>query len=702
MKRLSILVLLALAATAQQPEGLVKFEVTSNLVVVNVTVKDKSGNPLLGLKKEDFLLFEDDKPQTVGVFELQKLNQDKLPPMPPPAPPDESSIKPELTKTETEEKKEFAAGEVHYKDRRLLVMFFDLSSMKPEEEIRAQQSALKFVQEQMNASDLVSLMTFSGSLKMDVDFTEDRQELVDAIKALPIGEMADFVGAASTGPDEGLDAGDEEEGKTLFTADDSEFNVFNTDRKLSALESATKFLSTLPEKKALIYFSAGVGKTGIENQAQLRATINWAIKSNVAFYPVDARGLVATPPAGDATQGSQKGTALYSGTRQRQNQTKHIDAQETLYSLAAETGGKALLDNNDLSMGVVQAQQDMNSYYVLGFYSTNGAEDGKYRKIKVRLAGNQQAKLEYRAGYFANKVWKDFNAADKERQLEEALQLATPKTEIPMALEVNYFRLGSKSYFVPVAVKLPGSLLGIAKKGKGQVSEVDFIGQIRDSKGKTAASVRDTLKIKLDDATAAEWSKKPVEYDTGFALAPGRYRIKFLARENLTGKIGTFETKFEIPDLNTTWSNLRVSTIVWGNQRVPLTSAIASASNDKKLTGMHPLVQENQKLLPSITHVFRTSQSLYVYFEVYDARVEEDKVPSVAATLNLYRAGVKTYESAPVRITQMAASRMQTIPFEFQLALKDLAPGEYTCQINVVDEVGGKFALERSPLVLLP
>jgi VWFA-related protein len=697
-------VLLALTATAQQPppDGLVKFEVTSNLVVVNVSVKDKSGKPVLGLKREDFLLFEDDKRQNVGVFEFQNLNQEKLPPMPPPPVVEEQTIKVEVAKPEKEEKQAYAPGELRYKDRRLLVMFFDLSSMKPEEQIRSQTSALKFIAEQMNASDLVSLMTFSGALKVDVEFTEDRQELVDAIKALPIGEMADFVAPASTGPDVSDASSEEDEGKTLFIADDSEFNVFNTDRKLSALESATKFLAAMPEKKALVYFSAGVGKTGIENQAQLRATINWAIKANVAFYPVDARGLVASAPAGDASAASLRGTAIYSGQVQRQNQMKHIDAQETLYSLAAETGGKALLDNNDLSMGIVQAQQDINSYYILGFYSTNGAEDGKFRKIKVRLANNQQAKLEYRAGYFANKVWKDFNSADKERQLEEALQLATPKTEIPMALEVNYFRLGAKSYFVPVAVKVPGSVLGMAKKGKDQISEIDFIGQVRDSKGKTVASVRDTLRVKLNETAAAEWNKKPIEYDTGFAIAPGKYKIKFLTRENQTGKIGTFESKFEIPDLNARWSNVRISTIVWGNQRVPLTEALASAANEKKLMAMHPLVQESQKLLPSITHVFRKNQNLYVYFEVYDPRVEDDNQPSVAATLTLYRGATKAYESAPVRITQLAESRTKTVPFQFQLPLKDLGPGEYTCQLNVVDEVGGKFAFPRAPIVLLP
>jgi len=709
MRRTLILVLLGLTAGAQQPPtptDLVKFQVSTNLVVVNVTVKDKSGNPILGLTKDQFQIFEDDKPQAISVFELQNLSHEKLPVIATEKPPEEpdQGPKPEVEKPKKKTEKDLetaAEGELKYKDRRLLVLFFDLASMKPAEEIRAQQAALKFIAEQMTASDLVCLMTFKSSLTVDVDFTDDREQLIEAIQNLPIGEMAEF-SAESPGPLD-LPADEEEDaGKTLFTADDAEFNIFNTDRKLSALESAVKYLGTLPEKKALVYLSAGVGRTGVENQAQLRATINWAIRSNVAFYPVDARGLVAMPPAGDATQAAVKGTAIYSGALHRQQFGQLHEKQETLYSLAADTGGKALLDNNDLTLGIVQAQKDINTYYILGYYSTNAAEDGKFRRIRVRIPSRPDAKLDYRSGYFANKVWKDFTAADKERQLEEAMQLENPKTEVPMALEINWFRTTSQSYFVPIAIKLPGAVVGMAKKGKDQIAELDFAGKIMDVKGKTVASVRDTIRVKLNDANASEWTKKPIEYDTGFSLPPGRYKLRFVVRENQTGKLGTFDTRFEIPDLNTVWTSLRMSTVVWANQFAPLSEAVASATNDKKLLAMHPLVQENRKLVPSITKVYRRDQNLYVYFEVYDPRMEEGRPPSVAATLSLFRNAQKAYESTPVRVTQLAPSRNRTMPFQFQLPLKDLEPGQYICQVNVIDEIGRKFSFPRAPLVLLP
>ena len=677
---------------AAQPE--VKFEVTSNLVVVNLTVRDRSGKIVEGLKKEDFQVFEDDKAQPVSVFEFQQLKDETLPP-----PIGVARSRMGVEAPPAAEPPKTAPGEVRYKDRRLMVLFFDLGSMRPAEEVRAQEAALKFLSQQMNASDMVALMTFSSSLELVEDFTGDREKLIEAIQALPIGEMAGMPGEDP----ESADDLSEEDANVLFMADDTEFNIFNTDRRLSALEAATRHLSSMPEKKALVYFSSGVGKTGVENQSQLRATINEAQRANVVFYTIDARGLIASAPGGDATKAARRGSGIFSGKTQRDRMMKVNDEQDTLYSLAADTGGKALLDENDLTLGITQAQKDLASYYILGYYSTNAAQDGRFRRIRVRLASRPQLKLDHRAGYYANKLFKNFNAADKERQLEEALQLGNPKTELPLAIEINYFRLNRTSYFVPLAAKVPASLIALARKGSAETAELDFIGQVRDSKGALAGAVRDTIKVKLTNATAAEWSKRALEYDTGFLLAPGVYRIRFLARENQEGKMGTFETRFEVPDLNREQDGVRMSSVVWSSQREALTSAVGGASNSKKLLAVHPLIHNGQKLAPSITRVFRKNQNLYVYFEVYDPEAEPDaKLPSVAASLSLYRGRSKAFESEPVRVSRFAESRNQAVTFQFQVPLAGLKPGRYTCQMNVVDEVGRKFAFPRAPLVLLP
>ena len=217
--------------------------------------------------------------------------------------------------------------------------------------------------------------------------------------------------------------------------------------------------------------------------------------------------------------------------------------QDTLWSLAADTGGKALLDANDLSLGIVQAQKAIVSYYVLGYYTSNAALDGRQRKVKITLTGDLSAELDYRGSYFAGKEFKKFTTADKERQLEDAFMLGDPITELTMAMEVNYFQLNRAEYFVPIAIKIPGSELALAKHGGAEHTLIDFMGEIRS--GGPANNVRDKIDIKLSDATAAELSTRPITYDTGFTVMPGSYRIKFLARDAETGRIGTYETSVD-------------------------------------------------------------------------------------------------------------------------------------------------------------
>jgi VWFA-related protein len=700
------------------PRGGFKFEATTQLVVVNISAKDKDGNPIKGLKSTDFTVTEDGKPQTVKVFEYQELEEAAAPsPAPAPAPklePKKEAPKPDAAPAPapTAPAKSLEAnvvkpvvgtqiaparpGEIKYRDRRLLVMFFDLTGMPIQDQMRSQGAALKFMQSQMTPSDLMAIMTFSTDLKVIEDFTDDRDLLDKDIKNLSIGEGTDIAGAVADDSSEDTGA--------AYTADDTEFNIFNTDRQLAALETAVRMLGSLSEKKALVYFASGMAKTGLDNEAQLRATINAAIRSNVAFYPIDARGLVAQAPLGDATKGSPGGQGMYSGSSSRTAQSNFQGQQETLYTLAADTGGKALLDNNDLGLGIVQAQRDISSYYILGYYSTNEALDGHFRRIKIQLNPAMAAKLgkplDYRTGYFASKEFKQFNSSDRERQLAEALLLGDPITDLSIAMEVDYFRLARTSYFVPVSVKIPGSDIELARHGTSETTRLDFIGQVKDAKGAVAGNVRDYIEVKLKDEAASQLSKRTLQYDTGFTLAPGAYTLKFLARDNETGKMGTFETKFTIPDLTTEPRSLPISSVVLSNQREKLDSAIATAERDRRLLTSDPLVQDGVKLVPSVTRVFKRDQDMYIYLEAYEPTAETTQ--PLVATVSFYRGKTKAFETAPLQVTEGLNAKSKALPVRFSVPMAKLQPGRYTCQVSVLDPTAQKFAFWRAPMVLVP
>ena len=674
------------------------FRAETKLVIVNVAVKDKNGNPVMNLAKDDFRIFEDNVPQTISVFDLQKLNSEPLAPI-------SFSQRPQTLEQRSNPAQPAMGASVNtpavrdpkrFQDRRLLALFFDLTSMQPEEQVRSQRAAVKFLQTQVTSADLVAIMTFSTKFRVVQDFTDDRETLLSTLQKMSLGETSDLSGLAAT-------AGDENDDSGSFTADDTEFNIFNTDRKLIALEDAARKLAAYPQKKALIYFSGGVNKTGVDNQSQLKATVNAAIRANVSFYPIDARGLTALPPGGDASTASPRGTGILSGTKQQGIRDTFNDSQETLSTLAADTGGKALLDSNDLTTGIRQAQQDINSYYTLGFYSSNAVEDGKYRRIKVELVNKTlNAKLDYRNGYYASKTFQKSSDSDKERQLQEALTLGDPVSELPLALEVDYFRVARDRYFVPISVKIPGSAVGLSKKGQAQTTNLDFIGQVRDSGGKLVSGVRDQISVKLNDADAARIGQRNLQYDTGLTLAPGSYDLVFLARENMDGKMGTFETRFVVPDLNS-GRNLRVSSVILSSQKEAVTSAVGAADNNKKLQSIHPLVQDGQKMVPSITRVFRKDQTLFVYFEVYDPAVDPDrKFANLTAAVELLSGARKAYTSQPVRVNRTATARPGVAAFNFQVPLERLAPGEYISQVDVIDELGRKFAFPRNSMVVLP
>lgn len=676
-----------------------RFTVDTKLVVVNVSAKDKSGRPITTLKKEDFQLLEDGVAQKIAVFELQQLSGEPLAPMSfaqrPQTIEERGASAASDTAAGASVTTQAPGGPRRYQDRRLIGLFFDLSSMQPTEQARAQEDAIKFVRTQMSAADVVSVMTFGTKFRVIQEFTDDRDVLITALRGLTLGEASDLAGMAATGADEGDDSGG-------FAADQTEFNIFNTDRKLTALEDAARKLGVHPEKKALIFFSSGVEKTGVENQSQLKATVNAAVRANVSFYPVDARGLAAFAPGGDASTASPRGTGILTGGGQNSRRESMNDSQETLHTLAADTGGKALLDSNDLTLGIRQAQEDIRSYYTISYYPANTAEDGKYRRLSIKLSGNSQVRLDFRKGYFAGKTFAKFTSDDKERQLEEALTLGDPVSELQLALEVDYFRVAKDRYFIPISVKLPGSAIGLTKKGARQTTDLDFIGQVRDSSGRLMSGVRDQITVKLSDADAARMDRRHLQYDTGLTVGPGVYSLIFLAREDQTGKMGTFETKFTVPDLSA-GKNLRVSSVILSSQKEAVSAAVGAADNNKKLLANHPLVQNGQKLVPSITRVFRKDQALHVYFEVYDPSIDpEQKAPNVLAAVELIQGARKVISSEPVHATKLATNRPGVMPFSFQIPLASLQPGEYISQVNVIDELGRKFAFPRQSIVVLP
>jgi VWFA-related protein len=675
--------------------------VTAQLVVEAVVVKDKQGNFIQGLSAKDFFVTEDGAPQTLRFCEHQDLIAN-VAPLPVVAPgSEEIKLYKRLTRTQIAPE---AEGNERYKNHRLLALYFDMSAMRPADQLRALTAAEQFLHTQMTTVDLVSILRYQGgSVDVLQDFTADRNKLLSILTTMIVGEGQ---GSANT-----IDDASSADTGAAFGQDDSEFNVFNTDRQLSALQTAAKMLGQLNEKKSLVYFASGLRLNGIDNQAQLHATVDAAIKAGVSFWPIDARGLVAEAPLGDATQGSPGNAGTYTGAAALATTNEFQHSQDTLYALAGDTGGKALFDTNDLTRGIIQAQQAIADHYILGYYTTNTAKNGRFRRVRVSLAQSADAKLTYREGYYADKLFSKFTAVDKERQLEDALMLENPITELSIAMEIDHFQLNRAEYFVPIIVKIPGRELALAKRGGAEHTLIDFVGEIKDLVGGgTVSNVRDNVNIKLSDATAAELAHRPIEYDTGFTLLPGKYMIKFLARDDETGRIGTYQTTFVIPNLNKEEKHVPISSVVLSSQRVDLNALLFDAEKAKdreKEVAVNPLVQGGKKLVPSVTRVFSTGHELYVYLQAYKQSTSGNLEPrSLAAQpllafVSLYSGERKVLETPPAAVVPNAANRLGTMPLNFSIGIGLLSPGNYDCQITVLDPATQKATFWRAPIMIV-
>lgn len=674
-----------------------RIQVTSELVLVNVVAHDKKGNLVRDLKKGDFTVFEDGKKQEISTFDFE--NVDELAT----AGAAEAMVSGAAGPGTLLRSAKKTAPSLDARDRRLILLFFDFSAMDPEQIERSVDAAKKFVDTKMQPADLMALVSLATNMRVDLDFTDDKTKLLAALTAYNSGQGQGFENGAS-GSAEGA-----AETSGAFSTDDTDFNTFSADRKLLALQSLMQALGKLPQKKSLIYFSNGIIQSGVDNQSALRAATAAAVKANVSIYSLDIRGLQAFPPGGEAQSASLHGQSAYSGASVLNDLSGNAASQETLSTLSSDTGGKAFFDSNDFSGVFSQVQKDSSAYYVLGFTSNNPLKDGKFRRLKVQV-NRSDLKLDFRAGYYAGRDFEHLNRADREQQLEDELDAQLPRVDVPLYAGAAYFRQDDAHYYLAVSLVIPGSQIPFVTEKDKDNATIDIIGEALGGGKLRVGQLRDTVKLAVESTQQVR--RKNVQYNTGFVLAPGSYHLKFVIRENQTGRMGSFETDVQIPDLRK--MPLKMSSVVLSSLRAPVTN---------KKNGANPLVRDQMELVPNITHVFTPDQHLYLQYEVYDAAKGKNPAPAAGASQNgtakdapaakppkdsirvftsieFLQGATKIYESKPVVASEVTAPERKAVIFQMDLPLQALKPGLYLCQVNVIDDVAGSFSFPRLPLLI--
>ncbi len=315
-------------------------------------------------------------------------------------------------------------------------------------------------------------------------------------------------------------------------------------------------------------------------------------------------------------------------------------------------------------------------------------------------------KLEFRQGYYAGRDFEHSNRTDREQQLQDELASDLPATDVAVYAGAAYFRRDDSHYFLAVSLVVPGSQIPFVQEKDKDNAALDIAGVVLEGGKFQVGQLRDTVKLAVDGTQQVR--RKNVQYNTSFLLAPGNYHLKFVVRENRTGRMGTFETDVQVPDLRKV--PLRSSSVVLSSLRVPATG---------KNKATNPLIVEQTELVPNVTHVFTQDQHMYLQFEVYDAakgKAQPPAAPAPAAgeknakpqgnsirvltSVEFMQNDVKVYESKPIVATEVSVPQRKAVVFQFDLPLQTLKPGFYTCQVNIIDDVAGNYAFPRWAMLI--
>ncbi len=703
MRRLLALLLVAAFASSesrlvaqqqpqQQPTPVFRSGV--DLVLVDVVVRDRSGAIVKGLTADDFELLENGVRQQILTLAYDEIGVNAAPienaaslaaaassaaaraavPVTVAAPPPDLSAG-ALAKADVPQHpltSDEASG------HRLIVLVFDTASMDQEEVQKALDGAAEWVDERMTTADLVAVASIGSSLQVLTDFTSNKERVRSVISALGIsnGTAYETVDTSTAATDETAQTATDDAAVVDQSA--QELETFNNDVRLRALKTLAEALQPIQQKKAILYFSSGLERSGTDNQVELRAAVNAALRANAAIYPVDARGLQAIVPGGSARQRSRGGLAAFNGSAVAGQFSRLAAQQDTLTSLASDTGGTAFTDSNDFGEAFARVERDISAYYILGFASTNQAKDGRFRRITVRLKNRTNVRIQAKDGYYADRDFAHTARNDREVQLQEQLATPIPSTDVPVYVSAGFFRMAADKYFVPIAVAVPGSAVPVASGS----ATLDIAGFIRDERGAPIGRIRDTLTVKAEESGLGT---RQILYQTNVTLPPGRYSAKIVVRENGGGLTGSFETAIHVPELKQ--APVKVSSLVVSTQLKNL----AGKKSDS------PLARDGVEIVPNLTHIVSRDQPVYFYYEVYEPTAQNG-APKLRTSLAFYRGKIKVFETPAIERTIIDAPDRKAALFQFELPNQSLPSGVYTCQVNIIDEAGGQFAFPRTQL----
>ncbi len=669
----------------QQP----RFTATSNMVIVDVRVVDSAGRPVRGLTAEDFSLSEEGVTQAISYFRevsiplpaaVEGAQGEQQPPVMPAARPAQEAATPARAASPAGAG---AAGPAT-PEKRSFILFFNLSAMDPQDAHFVQEAARKFLETGFTPNDEAAVAVFDQSLSLLSNMTSDRDELLAAVNRLgqvsPEIDSSDESSASASGE---------------FLADQTEFSLFETNEQLYSLQSLTEAFGDLPGRKSILYFTPGLTADAIENTEQMRLTTDDANRHNTSFYTVDSRGLVAPSPGGGAHRSGGGGTSIFNGRASLGQLSSLATSQEGLTTLAADTGGYALLDDNDLQKIFGIAQEEASHYYLLGYRISEIPRDGRFHRIEVRTR-RTGVRLTFRKGYYADKPYTALTSVEREQQLQQAIVDEIPSDDFNLEISSEYFPRAADRF--QVSVILSFDFAELEQLSESENLNLEIVILARQPDGEVLAGVRDQVEIKPNRNSG----EPRFLYQNVLDLPAGSYELTAYVRDNRRGHLSSGRTSLSIPPGD---GRLLFGSLVLAQGTQPVGTSSGFSIKTGRLTTVlsNPLEIAGQLMIPRLPAVFRPRDTLYFHCKLLALEGERPSRFRIA----LRDADGHTVVTGPWLSLRPSTEDARGLECSGRTPLAGLAPGRYSLVVEIettngVKSVNRAFEIASPPVMGRP
>ncbi|HEY6342866.1 MAG TPA: VWA domain-containing protein [Bryobacteraceae bacterium] len=569
--------------------------------------------------------------------------------------------------------------------QRSMVLFFDQTSIEPQDMVLVRQAANSFIDAEAGANHMMAIVAFDGTVRMVQSFTNNAGRLKEGVtQASTLG----FVSGSNTGASRDAARGaDQTFGRPADrSGGNASANSIKARDMIRSLGSLGKSLGSLPGRKIVILFGGALVFNG-DQRSEIRETVDAANRSGVAFYPMDVRPVLSQTNANVAAPNSVAGNTRrsrdgLSGAPQGDTgdfPTPILDtgtqAQQVFFGIANGTGGFVVTNTSDLLGALQRIEQEQNTYYTLT-YTAPEAKEGSCHAIKVTVE-RKGAKVRARSSYCTAKPLDLLAGTAAAKELDKRAASAQ-SGGIAASIQLPYFYAAPNVARVNVVMEIkPDTLKLDAKKSKQHI-DMNFLGIATTPDGDVRARFSDTLKLDIDDSSAAERLKaKPLHYEKEFKIAPGNYTLT-LAFNQGEADFG----KLQIPLTVEPWSgDFAMSGIALSRETHPA----GDLGLGLGLEDRTPLITDNVQVVPTGSARFEKSEVAYFYFEVYGSDAQSAKVRIRIVDL---KTGDQKWDGGFMGLPAPAAAGSKSVPAGARLPLDSLPVGSYQLEITAADAAG--------------